>query len=86
MSEKIDLTKMTPEEAEAELKKQGYPVNSWVKSEKEGEEVHTLPFFKDIATKLEGIKSMVSNQIENDINEVNDLQIQLNRLKHGGGK
>jgi len=82
----FDVSKMTPEEVKAKLREAGIPFESWVKSDKQDEEVHTLPMFQRQAELLQQVASLLQDQIDRDMLEVNQLQIQLHKLKRGGGQ
>jgi hypothetical protein len=84
----FDLSKMTVEEAKERLRAAGLPVNEWVDNEghvKDGDKVQlpTLKFYADMLTKIGDI---VRDQVDRDVKEIDDLNYQLRRLKHGGGR
>lgn len=81
----FDVSKMTPEEVKEKLKEGGIPFESWVHNEEE-REVTTLPMFERKAELLKQLAGILEDQIENDVKEVDTLNVQLHRLKRGGGQ
>lgn len=80
----FDLSKMTIEEVREHLKARGIEPNQWVHNERTAKA--QLPTLKAYAKILEEIGGVVEQQIERDVQEVDRMQYQLHRLKHGGGK
>lgn len=81
----FDVSKMTPEEVKEKLREAGIPFDEWVASEKEGEEIHTLPMFQRQAEMLTELKGLLEDQVDKDLKEIDALNVQLHRLKRGGG-
>lgn len=82
----FDVSKMTPEEVKEKLKEAGIPFEEWVKSDREGEEIHTLPMFEHQAELLKQLSGLLEDQIERDVEHIDELNVQLHRLQRGGGK
>ena len=83
----FDLSKMTVEEAKERLHEMGFPVDSWVDNEDyvtAGEKVQ-LPTFKYYAEMLTAIRDICEDQTKRDLQEIDKLQVQLQRLRKGGG-
>ena len=80
----FDVSKMTPEEVKEKLKEGGIPYDGWVHNEEE-REVKTLPMFERQAELLKQLAGIMETQIEQDLKEIDSLNIQLHRLKRGGG-
>jgi hypothetical protein len=84
----FDLSKMSVEEAKERLRSHGIPVDEWVDNEgrvEEGEKAQ-LPTLKFYADMLSKIGDLVGDQVQRDVKEIDDLNYQLRRLKHGGGR
>lgn len=82
----FDVSKMTPEEVREKLREAGIPFDSWVKSDKEGEEIHTLPMFEHQAELLKQLAGLLEDQVDRDVEHISELHEQLHRLQRGGGK
>jgi len=83
----FDLSKLTVEEAKERLRSMGLPTDSWVSNEeyvKEGDKAQ-LPTFKLYAEMLTQIRDICQDQVNRDLKEIDRLQVQLHRLKKGGG-
>lgn len=83
----FDLSKMTVEEAKERLRSMGINPDEWTSNEdyvKEGERVQ-LPTFKLYADLLTQIRDICQDQANRDIREIDKLQVQLSRLRKGGG-
>lgn len=85
----FNVKDMTPEEVVERLRAAGIPVNNWVDNEgevkPEGEE-RLLPSFKKHAELLGHIKDIMQTQVDQDVSQIDELNYQLKRLKHGGGR
>lgn len=84
----FDVSKMSVEDVVERLRAQGIPVGEWVDNEdrvKEGEKAQ-IPTFKLYAEMLGNIRDLLQDQAERDMQEIDDLNYQIRRLKHGGGK
>lgn len=83
----FDLSKMTVEEAKERLREMGINTDSWESNEdyvKGGEKVQ-IPTFKMYADLLGQIRDICQDQVNRDINEIDKLQVQLARIRKGGG-
>ena len=83
----FDLSKMTVEEAKERLHKMGLNTDTWESNEeyvKGGEKVQ-LPTFKYYAEMLTAIRDICQDQANRDVKEIDHLQVQLQRLRKGGG-
>lgn len=84
----FDVSKLTVEEVVERLRAQGLEVGEWVDNEgrvKEGQKAQ-LPTFKFYADMLGKIGDILQDQVDRDLAEIDDLNYQLRRLKHGGGR
>ena len=75
------------EELLEELKKQGVRPGTWENTNPKGDaEAFTIPSFVKLAEGLEGLKGLIGDQIQKDHDQIAELNMKLNRLKHGGGR
>jgi hypothetical protein len=84
----FDVSKMTVEELREKLRELGFPLGSWVSNEeyvKEGDQAQ-IPTFKKYAETLTELRGVLETQVEKDLKDVDELNYQLHRLKHGGGR
>lgn len=85
----FNVAEMTPEEVIEKLRAAGIPVNSWVDNEEtcppEGKKVR-LPSFEKHAELLGHIRDLMQQQVDQDVSQIDELNYQLKRLRHGGGR
>lgn len=81
----FDVSKMTPEEVKERLREAGVPFEEWVHNQEE-REVTTLPMFEKQAELLQQLAGILEDQIEKDVKEIDTLNVQVYRLKRGGGQ
>lgn len=85
----FNVGELTPEEVIEKLRAAGIPVNGWVDNEgevpPEGKKV-VLPSFQKHAELLGHIRDLMQTQVDQDVAQMDDLNYQLKRLKHGGGR
>ena len=83
----FDVSKMTVEQVKERLRAAGLPIGEGVSNEdyvKGGEKVQ-LPTFKYYAEMLTAIRDICQDQANRDLKEIDSLQVQLQRLRKGGG-
>ena len=84
----FNVAEMTVEEVTERLRQSGINVGSWTSNEDyvspEGEEVR-IPTFQRYAAMLKELAGIMEDQVKKDVNQVDDLNYQLHRLRHGGG-
>lgn len=84
----FDVSHLTEEEVVERLRAQGINVGEWVSNEDrvKGGDKAQLPTLKCYADMLSKIGGILQDQVNRDVAEIDDLNYQLRRLKHGGGK
>lgn len=83
----FDVSKMTVEEVKERLRAAGLPVDQWVDNEdrvKEGDRAR-IPTFEKYAEHLMALRDLLVQQSQQDVQQIDNLNYQLRRLKHGGG-
>jgi hypothetical protein len=84
----FDVSKLSVEEVKERLRAAGLPVDAWVSNEdhvKEGDKAR-LPTFEHYAKLLEHLRDIMQKQADQDLQQIDDLNYQLQRLQHGGGR
>lgn len=78
---------MTLDEIREQLRKMGVPVDSWQPPKSEGKvTVNTIPTFERMAESLKDLGGLIEKRIEEDRKEIQELQLKMKKLKHGGGR
>ena len=79
---------LTEEEIRERLKKMGIPTDAWqANPDPDGEvEIKTIPTFERIAEGLRGLGKLVEDRVAQDQKQIQDLNLKMSRLKHGGGR
>lgn len=84
----FDVSRMTVEEVKDRLRAAGLPVDEWVSNEdrvKEGDTAR-IPTFQRYAEHLLNLRGLLEQQAEADVKQMDELNYQLRRLEHGGGR
>jgi hypothetical protein len=80
---------MSVEDVKERLRAAGIPMGEWVDNEddvpEEGKEV-PIPSFQRYAKMLEQLRDIMQMQVDKDVEQIDTLNSQLHRLKHGGGR
>lgn len=83
----FDASKMTVEEVKARLRAAGVPVDEWVDNEGTAKgQAATLPTMSRYATMLGQLRDVLSDQRDRDLAKIDELNVQMRRLRHGGGR
>jgi len=79
---------LTEAEIRERLKKMGIPVDGWQDNpDPEGEvEITSIPTYERIADGLKGLHGMIEERIGQDQKQIQELNLKMARLKHGGGR
>jgi hypothetical protein len=84
----FDMTKMTVEEVEERLRASGIDPGKWTDNEdyvKAGDKAN-LPTLSWYAEMLKEMGVILEEQVKRDLQETDELNYQLMRLKRGGGR
>lgn len=81
-----DSEEMTVEEIIEYLRSHGVPVDDWQPDPKTDVEITTIPTFERMADGLTKLGGLIDTQIENDQKKIQQLNLKLAQIKHGGGR
>lgn len=81
-----DSEEMTVEEIIAYLRDHGVPVDDWQSDPKTEVEITTIPTFERMAEGLTKLGGLLDTQIVNDQKQIQQLNLKLAQIKHGGGR
>ena len=83
----FDCSKLTPDELRERLKEAGYPVDSWVSNEGQSHvgSQRRLPMFDKYVELLVEMRGLIEKQVAQDVEHVDRLHVEFQRLKRGGG-
>ncbi len=77
----------TVEDLLKDLGEQGIPVGSWQNREPSGDaEAFTIPSFQKLAEGLGQLQGLLEQEKEKDQAKIAELNMKLNRIRHGGGR
>lgn len=77
----------TVDEVLKDLEDQGIPVGSWQNREPSGDaEAFTIPSFEKLAEGLSKLQGLLETEKGKDQAQIAELNMKLNRMRHGGGR